>query len=151
MMESFAIQSDMVNMPMVEERLFHFCRQYNVGNYCSAVSVATMQAVENAIIHGNQGDVNKRVTITLGLCRGGIYTEVLDEGQGFDYEKFGALPVDDEVHGEGIFVMKKLADRMSFSEGGRQVRLEFEVAGIDPTDALQRIAVLQNRHAMVAA
>ena len=140
MMESFAIQSDMANMPMVEERLFHFCRQYNVGNYCSAVSVATMQ-----------GDVNKRVTITLGLCRGGIYTEVLDEGQGFDYEKFGALPVDDEVHGEGIFVMKKLADRMSFSEGGRQVRLEFEVAGIDPTDALQRIAILQNRHAMVAA
>lgn len=151
MKESFVIQSDMVNMPEVEERLFHFCRQCNVGNYCSAVSVATMQAVENAIVHGNRGDVNKRVTITLGLCRGGIYAEVADEGQGFDYENFGTLPSKDDVQGEGIFIMKQLADKMTFSEGGRQVRLEFEVAGIDPTDALQRIAVLQNRRAMVAA
>ena len=67
MKESFVIQSDMVNMPEVEERLFHFCRQCNVGNYCSAISVATMQAVENAIVHGNQGDANKRVAVTLGL------------------------------------------------------------------------------------
>ena len=151
MKESFVIQSDMVNMPEVEERLFHFCRQCNVGNYCSAVSVATMQAVENAIVHGNQGDANKRVTITLGLCRGGIYAEVADEGKGFDHEKFGTLPTNDEVHGEGIFIMKQLADKLTFSDGGRRVRLEFEVAGIDPTDALQRIAVLQHRLAMVAA
>ena len=151
MMEKFVIQSDIANMPVVEDRLFHFCRQCNVGNYYSAVSVATMQAVENAIVHGNRGDANKLVTIALGLCRGGIYAEVADEGQGFDFEKFGSLPVDDEVHGEGIFIMKQLADRLTFSEGGRQVRLEFEVAGIDPTDALQRIAVLQNRRAMVAA
>lgn len=151
MKESFVIQSDMVNMPEVEERLFHFCRQCNVGNYCSAISVATMQAVENAIVHGNQGDVSKRVAVTLGLCRGGIYAEVADEGCGFDYEKFGSLPANDEVQGEGIFIMKQLADRMTFSEGGRRVRLEFEVAGIDPTDALQRIAVLQNSRAMVLA
>lgn len=150
MTETFVIQSDIANLPNVEERLFHFCRQCNVGNYCSTVSVATMQAVENAIIHGNQGDASKRVTITFGLCRGGIYTAVSDEGFGFDYERFGSLPKDDEIHGEGIFVMKQLADRIIFSKGGRHVRLEFVVAGIDPTDALQRIAVLQNSYAMVA-
>ena len=61
------------------------------------------------------------------------------------------MPANDEVQGEGIFIMKQLADRMTFSEGGRRVRLEFEVAGIDPTDALQRIAVLQNSRAMVLA
>lgn len=151
MKESFVIQSDMINMPMVEERLFHFCRQCNVGNYYSAVSVATMHAVENAIVHGNHGEADKKVTINLGLCRGGIYAEVTDEGQGFDFGRYGELPVGDEAKGEGIFVMKQLSDRMVFSEGGRCVRLEFEVAGIDPTDALQRVAVLQSRYSLVAA
>lgn len=151
MKETFVIQSDMVNMPVVEERLFHFCRQCNVGNYYSAVSVATMQAVENAIVHGNHGEADKNVTITLGLCRGGIFAEVADEGEGFDFGRFGELPMGDEVKGEGIFVMKQLSDRMLFSEGGRRVRLEFEVAGIDPTDALQRVAVLQSRFSLVAA
>lgn len=151
MKETFVIQSDKAFMPTVEERLFHFCRQCNVGNYYSAVSVAVMQAVENAIVHGNRGEADRSVSISLGLCRGGIFAEVADEGQGFDYERFGELPVADGEKGEGIFVMKQLADRVEFSDGGRRVRMEFEVAGIDPTDALRRIAVLQSRHSMVAA
>lgn len=151
MTETFVIQSDIANMPSVEERLFHFCRECNVGNYYSAVSVATMQAVENAIVHGNGSDAGKQVSITFGTCRGGIFTEVKDEGAGFDFESFGSLPIGDEVQGEGIFVMRQLADQMIFSDGGRCVRLEFEVAGIDPSQAMERIAVLNGHFAMVAA
>lgn len=151
MMETFVIQSDVANMPMVEDRLFHFCRQCNVGNYYSAVSVATMQAVENAIVHGNASDAGKQVSVTFGTCRGGIFTEVKDEGAGFDFEHYGTLPMGEKLQGEGIFVMKQLADRMIFSEGGRSVRLEFEVAGIDPLQAMERIAVLNGHFAMVAA
>ena len=151
MTESFVIQSDIANMPSVEERLFRFCRECNVGNYYSAVSVATMQAVENAIVHGNGSDAAKQVSITFGTCRGGIFTEVKDEGAGFDFERYGSLPTGDEVHGEGIFVMRQLADQMIFSDWGRCVRLEFEVAGIDPSQAMERIAVLNGHFAMVAA
>ena len=61
MTESFVIQADIANMPAVEERLFHFCRECNVGNYYSAVSVATMQAVENAIVHGSGSNADKQV------------------------------------------------------------------------------------------
>lgn len=151
MTESFVIQSDIANMPSVEERLFHFCRECNVGNYYSAVSVAVMQAVENAIVHGNKSVCEKKVSLVFGTCRGGIFAEVSDEGNGFDFEKFGQLPPNDQTAGEGVFVMKSLSDRMTFSDGGRKVRLEFEVNGIDPADALERIAILQERFAMVAA
>ena len=48
MNESFVIQSNIAQLPYVEERVFHFCRECNVGNYYSAVSVAVLQAVENA-------------------------------------------------------------------------------------------------------
>ena len=151
MTESFVIQSDIANMPLVEERLFHFCRECNVGNYYSAVSVAVMQAVENAIVHGNGSDAAKQVSVTFATCRGGIFAEVKDEGMGFDYSRFGQLPMGDQTSGEGIFIMRSLADRMTFSDGGRMVRLEFEVNGIDPADALHRIAILQERFASVAA
>ncbi len=150
MIETFVIQSDKASLPIVEERLFHFCHDCNVGRYYSAVSVAVLQAVDNAIVHGNRLAADKTVTVTFGTCRGGIYAEVADEGIGFDYSRYGDLP-DDESAGEGIFIMHSLADKVTYSEGGRHVRLEFVVEGIDPADALERIVVLRQHFAVVAA
>ena len=143
MTESFEIQSDATNMPIVEERLFHFCHLCNVGNYYAVVAVATLQAVENAMLHGNGGDSSKMVDVNFGRCRGGIFVEVADQGQGFDFESYGTLPTGEEEKGEGIFVMKSLADNLVFSDGGRRVRMEFMVAGIDPADSMQRVACLR--------
>lgn len=149
MNESFVIQSNIAQLPYVEERVFHFCRECNVGNYYSAVSVAVLQAVENAIVHGNGSDESKAVTISMGTCHGGVFVEVSDEGAGFDYTHVGSL--DDAAKGQGIFVMRSLSDRMSFTNSGRQVRMEFDVAGIDPADALERASVLQAHFSLVAA
>ena len=151
MTETFVIQSDIANLPQVEERLFHFCHEHNLGSYYSTISVAVLQAAENAIVHGNGSDTRKQVALTFGTCQGGVFAEVSDEGQGFNYEQFGELPSDGQSIGEGIFVMRRLSDRMSYSEGGRKVRLEFEVNGIDPGEALERISILQEHFAMVAA
>lgn len=151
MIETFVIQSDIANLPVVEERLFHFCRQCNVGRYYSAISVAALQAVENAIHHGNNDNAEKSVTISFGTCRGGIFAEVTDQGIGFDYTRYGQLPADGQLAGEGIFVMRSLADSVTYSEGGRQVRLEFVVEGIDPAEALERVAILQQHFSLVAA
>ena len=149
MNETFVIQSDIANLPYVEERVFHFCHECHVGNYYSTVSVAAMQAATNAIVHGNGGDASKSVAIGLGTCRGGVYVEVEDQGTGFRFEEYGSA--ESLEKGSGIFVMKTLADRMSYSEGGRKVRMEFDIAGIDPADALERAAILQSHFALVAA
>lgn len=150
MTEQFVIQSDIALMPSVEERLFHFCHLCHVGNYYSAVSVAVLQAVENAIVHGNNRDRVKLVTLTMGTCRGGLFVEVADQGEGFDHTRYGDLRVDGQPEGEGIFIMRRLADRVSFADEGRRVRMEFSVAGIDPADAMERAAVLRNHWALVA-
>ena len=151
MTEKFVIQSDTALLPDIEERLFHFCHECNVGNYYAAVSVAALQAVENAIIHGNGADVSKKVDIICGTCRGGIFVEVADEGSGFDFSQYGELPLDDATAGEGIFMMKTLADKMDYSDGGRRVRMEFVIAGIDPAEAMERVDILQSRFALVEA
>lgn len=150
MTEHLVIQSDIALLPLVEERLFHFCHLCHVGNYYSAVSMATLQAVENAIVHGNGSDAAKEVDLTFGTCRGGLFVEVTDQGEGFDYGCFGDLP-DAGSAGEGIFVMRQLADKVNYSEGGRCVKLEFSVAGIDPADAMERVAILQGHFAPVMA
>ena len=150
MTEHFVIQSDTTLLPSVEERLFHFCHLCHVGNYYAAVSVAVLQAVDNAIVHGTGSDPAKAVDLTFGTCRGGLFAEVADQGTGFDFGRYGDLPVDGTA-GEGIFVMRQLADRVTFSEGGRRVRLEFAVDGIDPADAMERVAILQNHFATLAA
>lgn len=151
MTEEFVIQSDITILPSVEERIFHFCHECNVGSYHSAVSVAALQAVENAIVHGNGSDATKEVVVKCGTCRGGIYVEVTDQGEGFDFGRYGDLPMGESEAGEGIFVMKSLANKMTFSEGGRRVRLEFTVSGIDPAEALERVALLQEYFSPVAA
>ena len=151
MTEHFVIQSDIALLPSVEERLFQFCHLCHVGNYYSTISVAALQAVENAIVHGNGADASKSVELTLGTCRGGLFVEVADQGAGFDHEAYGHLPSGDTTVGEGIFVMRQLADRLTYSDGGRRVRLEFTVAGIDPADALERVAILQQHFSTVAA
>ena len=143
MIERFVIQSDIKNFPIVEEHLFHFCQEYHVGRYYSTLIVATFQAVENAIVHGNHFRSYKLVTLRLGTCRGGLFVEVQDEGDGFDYSQFGKIPNQRVGKGEGIFVMNKLADNVLYSEGGKRVRMQFMVDGIDPAEALERIAVLQ--------
>lgn len=149
MTESFVIQSDIAELPNVEERVFHFCRECNIGNYYSTISVAALQAVENAIVHGNLCNIEKKVTVSLGTCKGGIFVEVTDEGSGFDISCYGYLPSGNESTGEGIFVMHSLADRMNFSDGGRKVRMEFFVSGIDPADAMERIAILNSHYVLV--
>ena len=151
MTEQFVIQSTTDNLPLVEERLFHFCHEYHVGNYYSTVSVAALQAVQNAIVHGNEEQRDKKVTITFGGCRGGMYVEVVDEGKGFDYGRYGDLPAEEAESGEGIFVMRQLSDRMTYSDGGRCVRLEFMVNGVDPALALERVAVLRQHRVLAVA
>lgn len=151
MTEYFEIQSDIANLAVVEERLFHFCHECNTGNYYAAISVATLKAVENAIVHGNHQNSEKKVNIGFGTCRGGIFTEVTDQGDGFDFSHYGALPAESSDKGTGIFIIKSLADKTTYSDGGRHLRLEFMINGIDPTDALERITVLQQHFSPVAA
>lgn len=143
MTEQFVIQSDTANMPYVEERIFHFCHLCNVGRYNAAVSTCALQAVENAIVHGNHGNVDKEVTVELGTCRGGLYVEVSDQGDGFDPSAFASLPLDDTTPGVGLFIMNQLSDRLAFFDGGRRVRMEFVVDGIDPSEALARVAIIR--------
>lgn len=142
-METITIQSDINRIIDVESFITHICDVYNINNYAAIISVPLLQAVKNAIIHGNGSDSSKVVTIKCDRCMGGIYFTVSDQGVGFDYASFQSAEIP-EGRGEGLFLIKTLSDKVSFADNGSTIRMDFFVSGISLTRALERRSVLRN-------
>lgn len=95
------------------------------------ILVALSEAVNNAIVHGNKKDPAKKVSIRMEKEGNLLSFLVADEGQGFD----PAVIIDptapenlDKPSGRGIFLMRTLADKVEFADGGRKVNIAFNLA-----------------------
>ena len=91
------------------------------------VELALREALENAVVHGNQEDPETKVHIRC-RCQPGkeISIVVTDQGKGFDFEKivdkgFTSDPASE--HGRGIQLMKAYMDDVHFERGGSEVHL----------------------------
>ena len=144
-MEKIVIQSDINKTVDVEGFVSAVCDTYNINNYAGVIIMSLLEAVNNAIIHGNNNDSSKTVTITFDYFRGGVYFTIADEGKGFDYLSLLASDYDVEKS-RGLFLMKKLSDNISFSDNGSKVRLDFIINGIEPSRALERISILKRHY-----
>lgn len=85
------------------------------------------EALSNAIEHGNRGNENLKVHVSIYISSRRIVLKVEDEGEGFIPAEVDD-PTDKENlykgSGRGIYLMKELMDSVSFSKGGRLVELE---------------------------
>ena len=94
------------------------------------VLVSVTEAVNNAIVHGNKEDKNKKVRLGLKQNKKSIRFIVEDEGMGFDHN---TLPDPtnpkniEKVKGRGIFLIKSLSDKTTFKQGGRVVEMLFKL------------------------
>ncbi len=140
--EEIIIQSQEKEIIEIQEFIEHICDKYNIHNYLGLLSVAVIEAVENAIKHGNQLDPKKKVKIKCSKTHEGICIRVEDEGKGFDYRKYNSLS-EKTGKGEGIYLMKALSNRLSFLAKGRIVELMFFIDGIESTRTLERASFMQ--------
>ena len=94
------------------------------------VLVSVTEAVNNAIVHGNKEDKNKKVRLGLKQNKKSVRFIVEDEGMGFDHD---TLPDPtnpknlEKVKGRGIFLIKSLSDKTTFKQGGRVVEMLFKL------------------------
>lgn len=115
----------------VEGLVNRICDTYNLkDDYYGNILIAITEAVNNAIDHGNKRDLNKVVTIDYSEdTPGEIYFLIKDQGEGFDFTNLPD-PTDPEnlekPDGRGIFLMKNLADEVSFDDGGTAVNIKFK-------------------------
>jgi len=98
-------------------------------NQLADVAISVTEAVNNAIVHGNKKDPEKKVILRLICDKNRICVEVEDEGKGFDLNSL-PCPITEEnllkEVGRGIFIVRSLMDKVDFifkPEGGPIVRL----------------------------
>lgn len=92
------------------------------------IMIAVTESVNNAIRHGNQNDKDKNVSLQLICDESNIKFFVNDEGNGFDYHDLPDPTAPENIEkpgGRGIFLMKHLADEVSFKNNGASVELTF--------------------------
>tara|TARA_S200000501_G_C20871516_1_gene764455 strand:- start:3886 stop:4275 length:390 start_codon:yes stop_codon:yes gene_type:complete len=94
------------------------------------VLVSVTEAVNNAIVHGNKEDKNKKVKIILYKNKKSVRFVIEDEGIGFDYNNLPdpTSPENiEKIKGRGIFLIKNLSDKTKFKNGGRVVDMLFKL------------------------
>ena len=129
-MQNIDFPSEAENIYLVEKLVDNVCEELQIpeGNYGN-ILIALTEAVNNAIHHGNKLDVNKKTSVACGQNENMLKFRIEDEGVGFDFENLPD-PTDPEniekPNGRGIFLMKNLADEVTFEENGRIVELTFE-------------------------
>lgn len=95
------------------------------------VMVATTEAVNNSIIHGNESDGGKNVTVaceTAGTYR--LRVTVSDAGKGFDHSSLADPTAPENLEnpgGRGVFLMTHLSDEIYFRDEGRVVEMVFNI------------------------
>lgn len=92
------------------------------------VLIALIEAVTNSIMHGNKNDGNKLVKIKASFIDHNLIFIIEDEGNGFSYDDLPDPTKPDNVEkpdGRGVFLMRHLADEISFDKNGAIVLLKF--------------------------
>lgn len=92
------------------------------------ILISLTEAVNNAIIHGNNNDVNKYVNIRFKQTDSRLIFTISDEGNGFNPNRIPDPTSPEriaECGGRGVYIMKELSDNMNYKNNGSTVELEF--------------------------
>jgi serine/threonine-protein kinase RsbW len=129
MYKRLKIESRMSNLRIIENAIDEITGSIGIkqDDY-GKIMVAALEAVNNAITHGNKANPQKLVDVEIEFDNNEIKITVTDEGDGFNPEKIPdpTMPENiEELSGRGVFLMTKLADSIKFNEKGNSVTMSF--------------------------
>ncbi len=132
MKKDIQIESKIENINLVEKLVDEISEEAQINSEVyGKILIATVEAVNNSIVHGNKEDESKKVTIEFLVEQELVRIFVEDEGQGFNYEAVPdpTIPENIEnIHGRGVYLMKHLADAVEFHNKGNRVELRFNLS-----------------------
>ena len=128
---TITIDSNIQNVSVIEKLIDNYSTvcEFNDKLY-GKLLLAVVEAVNNAIVHGNREDESKKVFVHYVFNDKEILFTVTDEGEGFDHN---AVPDPTSMEniekdcGRGIYLMKCLCDEIMFKDGGRTVMMKFSL------------------------
>jgi serine/threonine-protein kinase RsbW len=127
------IPSEIKNISLVEAFIEDICKAFQIGDDAYGnILISITEAANNAIIHGNKSNIDKKVVIDCmfndELRR--LIFNVKDEGSGFDHNSLPDPTAPENLHlpcGRGVFLMIQLADMVVFSGKGATIELQFKL------------------------
>ena len=130
MYKKIRIESNIDNLRIVENTIDEATNEMGISkeNY-GKILVCALEAVNNAILHGNHSNPGKFVEIEIKFTNNELKIGVKDEGTGF---KPGEIPDPtmpeniEALNGRGVFLMSRLADKIRFSKRGNSVTMSFK-------------------------
>lgn len=129
MLKKIRIESKLSNLRIVENTVDEITAELGISyNNYGKILITMLEAVNNAIIHGNKSSAKKYVDITIEFNKQKLKIKVKDEGSGFSPEKVPdpTIPENiEEVNGRGVFIMSRLADEIKYSKKGNTVTMVF--------------------------
>ncbi len=129
MKKEIKIQSKIENISIVENIIDEISIELSlIADLYGNILIGVIEAVTNAITHGNSLDDSKFVTLVFSYVDPFLSIKISDEGKGFRFDSIPDPTKPDNVEkpdGRGVFLMKHLADEVSFDRGGATVNLKF--------------------------
>jgi len=117
--DTLTIPSDLKWMPKVVGEVERVVEEAGFdGQSSDFLAISVTEVVNNAILHGNKQDAEKKVIITFDQTPEQLAISITDEGAGFNPEECKD-PTDPENiskrSGRGIYILKKLMDEVKIS------------------------------------
>ena len=111
------LRSSMDSVNQAEEAVVKFARQCGYRKpQLEQIGLAVIEAVANAILHGNHCDAKKKVRVTAAQRKKGLEISVQDEGEGFDADDLPD-PLSPETllkeSGRGVFLVRSCMDEVA--------------------------------------
>lgn len=90
------------------------------------IKIAIVEALTNAMEHGNGFDMNKLVKVEAKFLENKAEIKITDQGRGFNHQKLPNPTAPENLYkprGRGIYMMHRLMDEIHFNRRGNSVRL----------------------------
>ena len=113
-------------LPSVSFYVLKECQWRGIDNenLLNNISVCIDETLTNALTHGNEGNPEKTIAITLQFDTEKFTFTIQDEGNGFDVKEFDRQIKQNAIdipNKRGLFIVEYLADEISFNDKGNEV------------------------------
>ncbi len=131
MRQPILIPSSLKNIHIIEDYIDNVRNDFMIDDSIYGnIHLAVVEAVTNAIVHGNKSDENKEIFFNTEKSESSITFIVKDQGTGFDDNSIPdpTLPENREkLSGRGVFLIKNLADDVIFTDNGTSLHMIFKL------------------------
>jgi len=131
MQKSIQIPSSLQHIHLIEEYIDTIRSEFQIDDSLYGnIHLAVVEAVTNAIVHGNKQNVEKDIFFCTIKDDKVIRFCVKDQGPGFDVTSIPdpTLPENREkISGRGVFLIRHLADDVTFRDNGATLEMSFHL------------------------